>query len=587
MLQLGTYVFKQAETEQEFEQIHRLNYQTFVNEIPQHADPGTGILVDKFHQKNLYFIVLKKGQLVGMLCAHDKPPFSVADRLPDPTVLQNPEMKPLEVRLLAIEPSERNSNLFFGLIWILYDYAQKNQKTHLVISGVAQRLRLYERLGFVPVGPVVGTGVASFVPMMLTVGELPRKVQRIKALWENHVDSLIGQNTNEWENNHLSNVPNTLPSPSDATIPKALHEADICLLPGPVTMSREVRQAFTQPPTYHRGPGFIARFNAIREQLGELVGGRRVAILNGSGTLANETVASTLAVLRCPGPGVMLVNGEFGLRLARQASRHGLKPIVVNWPWGQPWNLEEIDRMLAKQAEGSWVWGVHQESSTGILNDLPGLVRLAQKYGNRVCVDCISSLGAVPIDLSQVFLATGSSGKSLGSYAGAALVFAEPSIPSMVNRAQVPSYFDLSSALEAKGPCYTFPSPTLFALEAALAQYSNKDNAQSVYKRYHELGRFVRKELQRLGLPPLAEEQHACPVLATFAPPGEECSEDFVERCLSWGIAIGGQSGYLAERRLVQIATMGAVTQRMCQTLFDYLAEWMEHSEQSMTVGAS
>src|SRR5947209_11599711 len=176
MLHLGSYVFKLAESEQEFEQIHRLNYRTFVDEIPQHAATGTGKLVDKFHHKNLYFIVLKRGRVVGMLSAHDQPPFSVADRLDDPAILQEPGMKPLEVRLLAIEPGERNSNLFFGLIWTLHQYTQANGYTHLFISGVESRLDLYERLGFVALGPAARAGSARFVPMMLELSELPDKI---------------------------------------------------------------------------------------------------------------------------------------------------------------------------------------------------------------------------------------------------------------------------------------------------------------------------------------------------------------------------------------------------------------------------
>jgi aspartate aminotransferase-like enzyme len=590
MLQLGCYVFKLADTDREFEQIHRLNYRTFVDEIPQHSDPGTGKLVDKFHHKNLYFVVLKRGRLVGMLSAHDQPPFSVADRLTDPTILDKPDMRPLEVRLLAIEPTERNSNLFFGLIWTLYEYAQKTEKTHLIISGVAQRLRLYERLGFVAVGPSVRSGNASFVPMMLTVGNLPGKVQRVKRLWESHIEQLLGQSAaGEWDDDSLPTPPLTEET-GDEPPPRALCEAEICLLPGPVTMSPAVRQAFAQPPIYHRGPAFIQRFHKIRARLGELVGAREVAILNGSGTLANETVAATLSALGCPGRGVLLVNGEFGGRLVRQAARFGLHPTVLSWPWGKPWDLEQVDQALSCEPQGSWVWGVHQESSSGVLNDLPGLVRIAKKHGVRVCVDCISSLGAVPLDLSEVFLATGSSGKALGSYAGAALVFADPAVNALVDRARVPSYFDLASALEAKGPCYTFPSPLLLALETALEPYATPEQAQAVFARYAELGRYVRQRLRRLDLTPLAEEEHACPVLTTFTPPGGESSTKFVERCLSWGIALGGQSGYLAERRLVQIATMGAATRQMCDVLFERLERWLakrqEVAEVLETVGA-
>src|SRR5215472_4314135 len=94
----GGYLFKRAETPEEFEQIHRLNYRTFVAEIPQHHDTGDGRLVDKFHAKNTYFIAVRHGRVVGMISVHDQPPFSVADRLSDPSLLTHPDSRPLEVR---------------------------------------------------------------------------------------------------------------------------------------------------------------------------------------------------------------------------------------------------------------------------------------------------------------------------------------------------------------------------------------------------------------------------------------------------------------------------------------------------------
>ena len=75
MLRLGRYLFKQAETAEEIEQVHRMNYRTFVREIPQHQDTGQGRLVDKYHDRNTYFIAIVEGQLVGMLSVHDGRPF--------------------------------------------------------------------------------------------------------------------------------------------------------------------------------------------------------------------------------------------------------------------------------------------------------------------------------------------------------------------------------------------------------------------------------------------------------------------------------------------------------------------------------
>jgi aspartate aminotransferase-like enzyme len=573
MLRVGQYLFKWAETAEEFEQIHRLNYRTFVGEIPQYPDPGTGQLIDKFHHKNRYLVALKDGRVVGMASAHDEPPFSVTDRLSDPSLIERAGMRPLEVRLLAIEPAERNTSMFAGFSWALYNHAQETNHTHVVISGVAQRVKLYERVGFVALGPAVPCGGASFVPMMLTVGQLPKRVQQLKAQWETHLDRLVKRaGFDEWSGGAQA------AGRDEAAEPAATAEAKgrrVCLLPGPVTVSQAVRDAFHEPPIYHRGPEFIRRFVQIRNFLGELVGGRSVAILNGSGTLANEAVAATLAASPSPGRGLMLVNGEFGQRLARQALRFGLQPRALNWPWGQPWDLDEVGAALADEPAGSWVWGVHLESSTGVLNDLAGLVEVGRRRGVRVCVDCVSSLGAVPLDLRGVFLATGSTGKSLGAYAGGALIFADAEALGRLERGRVPSYFDLAAALSSQGPCYTFPSPILVALEAALAEYATPQKAEATYARYAELGGYVRRRLRQLGLGPLAREDCAAPVVATFAPPGGLTSGAFVERCLSWGIAIGGQSGYLAERRLVQVATMGAVTREMCGALFQHLEDWL------------
>ena len=564
MFQVSGYVFKRAETREEFEQIHALNYRTFVGEIPQHPDPGDQRLVDKFHDKNAYFIALRQGKLAGMVSVHDQPPFSISSRLDDPSILTQPGMRPLEIRLLAIEPDRRNSTVFGGLIWLLYHHAAANGHTDLFISGVEKRLPLYRHIGFEPVGPAVPYGDARFVPMAVKVEKLPTKHSRFVQLWEKQLMREALRRSRE---------------PQELEKGKSL----VCLLPGPVTVAPAVTAAFHQPAIYHRGAEFIALYEKVRRTLTRMVHGHEVALFNGSGTLGNEVVAATLAAESMPARGILLVNGEFGHRLAQQAARFGLNPRILRWEWGQPWNLDEIGTALAHEPRGTWIWGVHQESSTGILNDLPALVDLAKSHQARVCVDCISSLGAVPIDLEGVYLATGATGKALGSFAGTAIVFADSASLRHLEMSRVPSYFDLPATLATRGPRYTFPSATLQALAAALTEYATSERATARYEGYARLGEFVRSELRQLGLEPLAAEAHASPVVTTFAPPANESSEVFVARCRQWGYVIGGQSGYLAERRLVQIATMGAITRDACAPLFEHLRQWMETGSISMT----
>ena len=74
-------VFKFASEDWEFEEIHRLNYKTFVEEIPQHKASPTQRLVDKFHSENTYLICLCGRKLAGMLAVRGSRPFSLDQKL--------------------------------------------------------------------------------------------------------------------------------------------------------------------------------------------------------------------------------------------------------------------------------------------------------------------------------------------------------------------------------------------------------------------------------------------------------------------------------------------------------------------------
>jgi hypothetical protein len=178
MLRLGQYTFKTADSPVEFEQIHRLNHRTFAEEVRQHAPMPDGMLVDKFHAKNTYFIGVREDQVVGMVAVHSQPPYSVADRLSDPSILWAPGRRPMEVRLLAIEPQERSGNVLIALFWLCFEHARQSDFTDVYISAVSDRVDLYRRIGFEPLGPAVPCGSAMFVPMgvQLPVGPGPRKL---------------------------------------------------------------------------------------------------------------------------------------------------------------------------------------------------------------------------------------------------------------------------------------------------------------------------------------------------------------------------------------------------------------------------
>jgi hypothetical protein len=161
--------FKIATEPAEFEQIHALNYRTFVEEIPQHRPNPAGILVDKFHHENTYLIALDGDHLAGMMAVRDKRPFSLDQKLENLDDYLPPGRKVCELRLLAVEKGYRTGQVLYGMMGLLADYAQEYGHTLAIISGTIRQQKLYQHIGFVPFGPLVGSEEAQFQPMYLTL----------------------------------------------------------------------------------------------------------------------------------------------------------------------------------------------------------------------------------------------------------------------------------------------------------------------------------------------------------------------------------------------------------------------------------
>jgi hypothetical protein len=110
--------------------------------------------VDRIHEQNRYFVAMRQDVVIGMISAHGGPEFSVKRRLPNAALLESLP-RPIEVRLLAIDPKERNRTVLAGLLWQAYDYAVSGGYSHLLISAISTREAMYQKMGFHALGPAV------------------------------------------------------------------------------------------------------------------------------------------------------------------------------------------------------------------------------------------------------------------------------------------------------------------------------------------------------------------------------------------------------------------------------------------------
>jgi len=508
------FTFKVASEAWEFEQINRLNYQTFVEEIPQHPANPEGILCDRFHNENTYVIALCDEHVEGMIAVRARRPFSLDAKLPQLDSYLPPGCSVCEIRLLAVRRSRRHGIILRGLVALLAQHCRQQGYDLAVIPGTVRQQKLYQHLGFVPFGPLVGAPGAEYQPMYSTLDAFVERSGIIFGLPSQPEDQGHGQPVN--------------------------------LLPGPVPIAPAVRVALAADPVSHRSPGFVEELENTKHALCDLSQAHSAEILVGTGTLANDVIAAQSSLE--DGNGCILSNGEFGERLIDHADRFGLCYTALRADWGMIYERQRIEEVLSAHPV-QWLWAVHCETSTGVLNDLDMLQAMCATHRVHLCLDCISSIGTVPLDLRSVYLASASSGKGLGSYPGLGIVFSDHDVAPAPHR--LPRYLDLGLSTVNKGTPFTHSSNLVSALKVAVERLDHRHLA----RRSH-LTAWLRAQLCHAGFQVVAPEAHASPAVTTIALPPQVSSECVGSRLANEGYWLSYQSHYLRERNWIQICMM-------------------------------
>ncbi len=496
--------YKVASTQDEFEQIHRLNYTTFVQEIPQHQQNEEQILVDRFHLQNTYLIACDGSIVVGMIAVRDQRPFSLDDKLEHLDDYLPPHQSVCELRLLAVQKEYRKSRLFFGLSQHLASYCLQQKYDLAIMSGTVRQLKLYSQMGFVPFAMLVGTEEALYQPMYLTR--------------ETYNASLAGR----------------------------LQPRPLTFMPGPVPITEEVAASLQSTAISHRSTTFKKIMKGVRDILCKMTDSVHVQILMGTGTLANDCIAAQLSVRK--EKGLILANGEFGERLIDHARRAGLEFSVLQKAWGQPFNKHEVKNTV-QTGDINWLWAVCGETSTGMLNDISSLKDVCRESNTILCLDTISVLGSLPLDLSDVYLASGVSGKGVGGYTGLCFVFHQEEIfPS----SSIPRYLDLGLYQASESVPFSHSSNLIQALQTALElDFSER------YKITEVNLTLLRREITTLGLPIIVPETSALPYIITMQIPRDKSSLEIGDVMASFGFKLHYESSYLIERNWLQISVIG------------------------------
>ena len=322
------------------------------------------------------------------------------------------------------------------------------------------------------------------------------------------------------------------------------------MLPGPTPVPPQVLRALAKPMINHRGPEFKELFAELTAGLKEVYSTENdVLIFPSAGSGAMEAAVVNFI---SPGDKVLVVSiGNFGERFAEISRRFGAVVEKLDFPWGtaaDPTALEErIKQDTNKEIKAVFV--THNETSTGVTNNLPALRKALGDHPALFIVDSVSGLGAMELetDAWNLDVVVAGSQKSFMIPPGLSFISVSKRAWEVAEKCtNARFYWDIAAARKyaEKGQTpYTPAIPQLTALAESL-QMIKAEGLPNVIARHRRLRDMVRAGVRAMGLEPLADDLVASnAVTAITAPTGVEV--DTMRRVLREKfhvIVAGGQS---------------------------------------------
>lgn len=343
----------------------------------------------------------------------------------------------------------------------------------------------------------------------------------------------------------------------------------ILLGPGPSMVSSRVLQAMAHPLLGHLDPKFIELMKEVQELLKYVFQTKNQMTLPISGT-GSAGMESTVANLLEPGDTIMIaVNGYFGERLCDMASRYGAVVNRLDKPWGEVFSPGEIDAALKKQP-AKVVAIIHAETSTGALTLLEGMAEVVHKHGALLLVDCVTSLGGIPLKIDEwdIDIAYSGTQKCLSCPPGLSPITVGPRAREALHQRKTKVanwYLDLTMIEHYWGDDRTYhhtaPISMNFAIREAL-RLVYEEGLEARQLRHRTNSQLLWDGLEELGLKLIVPLEHRLPSLTTVAVPDGVNDADIRKRLLDeYNIEIAGGLGAF-KGKVWRIGLMGYSSRR-------------------------
>ena len=318
------------------------------------------------------------------------------------------------------------------------------------------------------------------------------------------------------------------------------------LTPGPTPIPPTVQAAMAQTLPHHRLPSFVATYTRMVEKLARVYRTRSdVLVFSASGTGAFESVFANTIV---PGDRVLCVSaGAFGERWIAMAEAYGAEVVPLRFAAGeQPDPQAVAEAMLDPSLTLAVV--VHSETSAGTVADIEQIAELARGRTCLLAVDCVSSLGALPIETDAwgLDLVVSGSQKALMCPPGLAFTSVSDAAWRRADAVKTPRFYldwrRTQAAQQGGGSPFTCAIPVVLGLDVALDLVLG-EGLEAIGARVRATAGRFRARVRKHGLGLLSPDHPSCSLVTAIAVPAGVDGEALRVRVREHGYVIEGGRG--------------------------------------------
>lgn len=345
---------------------------------------------------------------------------------------------------------------------------------------------------------------------------------------------------------------------------------------GPVACYPQVLEAMGQQMVSHRSKEYLEVHYETVKQLQDFIETKNsVYLFSSTGTGFMEAAVKNCVAEKM----IVCINGSFGKRFAEVAEANGREAVKVVSKLGEPVTPEMIKVALDAHPDAEAVAITHNETSTGLINDLPALTKVVKDYDKLCFVDGVSSMGGTEIksDAWNVDIMFSSSQKCFGVPPGIGVGSVSPRALDV--SAKMPNkgwYFDLmvweKNHAGSKGTPMTTTIPQIAGLNACMKMIDDMGGKKAYFDLFKKRNTWIRDGIKEFGLDTYAKKGYESPTVNCIAAPEGMKGPEVYEAMRGHGFELAKGYGDLKETTF-RIGNMGWIPDEYFPEMIDALGK--------------